>query len=224
LDFESLFLRFVREIDWSVISSVSKSGEIEEIEKQLGLICHEETKAKEALTNVVKAIEAGHGIQALVIRARELEANVEILSEKRVLIQKSLESLQAERALAEREKLNVYQLIERLRDPASRLKLREEIRSKVRRIDLFPRGLTQDSISGVSNFLKLLAEAAKASGLANLSEAPSFLVSFKSCKRRLVVRLTDISDGLLMILDPDKEGSPLSLAEGRTDKEVIVTA
>lgn len=223
LDFESLFLRFVREIDWSVISDFSERGEIEELEIQSGSLFHEETKAKEALNNVVEAIEAGHGIQALVIRASELESKLQILTEQGLLVQKRLGLLRAERSLAEREKLNVYQLIQRLRDPTSRLRLREEIRSKVEKVDLFPRGLTQSTMSGVTDFLKLLAEAGKASKLANLSSAPAFLVSFKSGKRRLVVRLIDISSDLLMVLDPDEEFSPMLLAEGATDKEIILS-
>src|SRR5271165_842618 len=222
-DIESLFLRFVREIDWSVISGISESGEVEELEKQLGSLLHEETKAKEALNNVVKAIEAGHEIQALVIRARELESKLQTIVEQRLLIQKRFGLLRAERSLAEREKLNVHQLIERLRDPASRLKLREEIRSKVEKVDLFPRGLTQTTISEVSDFLKLLAEAGRASKLANLGAAPAFLVSFKSGKRRLVVRLIDISSDLLMVLDPDKEVSSMLLAERATNKEIVIS-
>jgi hypothetical protein len=205
-----------------VISGISESGEIEELEKQLGSLLHEETKAKEALNNVVKAIEAGHEIQALVIRARELESKLQTILEQRLLIQKRLGLLRAERSLAEREKLNVHQLIERLRDPASRLKLREEIRSKVEKVDLFPRGLTQTTISEVSDFLKLLAEAGRASKLANLGATPAFLVSFKSGERRLVVRLIDVSSDLLMVLDPDKEVSSMILAERATNKEIVI--
>jgi DNA invertase Pin-like site-specific DNA recombinase len=223
-DFESLFLRFVREIDWSVISGIPESGEMEELEKQLGSLLHEETKAREALNNVVKAIEGGLGIHALVIRARELESKVQILEEQRLLIQKRLELLRAERSLAEHEKLNVHQLIERLRVLESRLILREEIRSKVNKVDLFPRGLTQATIGGVSDFLKLLAEAGKASELADLNAAPAFLVSFKSGRRRLVVRLIDIPSEILMVIDPDKEVGPMLLAEGATDKEIVINS
>jgi DNA invertase Pin-like site-specific DNA recombinase len=223
LDFESLFLRFVREIDWSAISGVSESAEVEELEMQSGSLFHEETKAKEALNNVIKAIEAGPGIQTLVVRASELESKLQILAEERLVVQKRLELLRAQRCLAEREKLDVHQLVERLRDPISRVRLREEIRSKVEKVELFPKGLAQSTISGVTDFLKLLSEAGRASKLANLSTAPAFLVSFKSGARRLVVRLIDISSDLLMVLDPDEELSPVLLAESATDREIIIT-
>ena len=48
-------------------------------------------------------------------------------------------------------------------------------------------------------------------------------MSFKSGKRRLVVRLIDISSDLLMVLDPDQEVSSMLLAERATDKEIVIS-
>ena len=216
--FERAFLRFVEQVDWTVVTGFSRNPkQLEDLQGELVEVQEQQRETETALDKIIDAIELAPDVKALLPRARKREADLAAITKKARILQGQISDVEREKAAAGRDQLNLRQLLNRLSDPYARQLLRGEIRRHVQKIDLYPRGF-----SGAMQVPGRLITAAKKAKLPIPEKLPAFMVHFRNKQRRLVVMLMDVHGGLLFIFDPDAPGKPLKIAELETDRETKV--
>jgi DNA invertase Pin-like site-specific DNA recombinase len=233
-EFENLFVRFINEVDWAVVNERDDDAEIEALEQEAAAIkgelqeeqyeiknkketihrAQQEAKRLRKEGNLKDADKTERGQIVLVQDLGELTAAFDDKTGQIANLQKRIALLREEQRIAEQNKIDVALLTEKLKDPAARLKLREEIRSKVERISLFPNGVTVDTVElweqikkdvpeSVRNFLRQLLLLGTFHGLPVLEKQSFFLVSFRSGNQRMVVKIAESERGpWILIFDP----------------------
>ena len=144
-DFEELALRFVRELDWSRILNDGRLAEDHALEREVDSLKGQVGDLAQKIQRIVEAIQSTtKPPAALVTQLQILETDHSTLEEE--LKRKSAEVEAHRKAIAdfsgETEKIKTLAL--KPNDIETRLRLREELRRKIKRIDLFPKGLTRE--------------------------------------------------------------------------------
>ena len=140
--FEEHVLQFLQELDWASIAQGNGAAQNNAAEDELSALSEQIRTLTSSIDRVIKAIEStSQAPNALVTRLQSLEderRNAEAkLNEKRDAFEKRRQTA----IEISREAGLLKGLASNPKDLATRLRLRDEIRRKVARIDLFPKGL-----------------------------------------------------------------------------------
>jgi hypothetical protein len=142
-EFEHIFLRVIGEIDWLRLQQQRHPAELVQLEHELTTLDAEISKISTQIERILLAIaeEAGHAPLAPMAAIRQLECQKAVKQAFASTKQKELRTLQEGNANFAANLDSFKQLAATATDPRNielRLRLREEIRRKVRRIDLYP--------------------------------------------------------------------------------------
>ncbi len=142
--FETAFLRFVEGFDWGVLAGQQRSDELTKVEGEILVL---ESRVEESIAQIEKLVDAvaltSDPPQALLarIKSMDLEKSIQETALKQ-LKQKGRRLQSQEQSLNENiddlRKLAVNAMEQTAFEP--RLRLREELRRKIERIELFPFG------------------------------------------------------------------------------------
>jgi hypothetical protein len=140
-EFENLFLHYILGIDWTHVVEAKADAATANLDLKINALQKELTELKAIDSRFVEAIRKGSISAALIEENTKLQAKIEAKK-------KELEDVRKEKASKIQKTLNVKELRELIAkgDFASRVRLRNEIRKMIVRIDLYPNGNKKEKI------------------------------------------------------------------------------
>jgi len=144
--FEKWFLDYITGLDWTAITHERISDEEIEAEKQLATLPARMKTISTELARLSKlASKTDDPPETLMMDMKRLEADLKGEQGTALSLERELESLRARRTALSEASVELRNLAAQ-GDELSRLKLREEIRRRIERIDLYPNGVPAEHL------------------------------------------------------------------------------
>jgi DNA invertase Pin-like site-specific DNA recombinase len=182
--FEQLFLRFIRELNWQSILDEGKNTEAHTEEDEVGALEDRDRVLQRAAARILDAIETSPEAPAVLVeRLHSLETEKEVVKSELTQKRGALERRRRAESEISREENDFKALVVNASDFETRFRLREEIRRKIARIEMFPHGLQREWRNAEYHVSIDSAE-------------PVFSIQFHNGVRRWVVTLGDRPEAL----------------------------
>ena len=146
--FEKWFLDYLVGLDWSTVRQDKIPEEEIEIEKQLAAVPSRMEAVKTELDRLRKlARKTDNPPETIMQDMTRLEADLKDEQNIALNLERELESIRARRVALAEDSIEMKNLVAQ-GDMPSRMRLREEIRRRIERVDLYPKGVPAEHLTG----------------------------------------------------------------------------
>jgi len=143
--FEELFFRYCRELDVAALvnEKTEKQSDLEQKRVELSAMIEKKHQANLKLQNLIRFVEEGGAVSALISRIKDLQAEVDLLDAEIPGLENDLKFLEADLASVENVFLEVQELYKKLSvsdDFDLRLRVNNQLKQVVKKILFYPVG------------------------------------------------------------------------------------
>ena len=136
LEFEQRVLTRVREVDLPSVFGSEQSERVELLRMQLVATQGKLADTESRLNHLVAVLERGVEVAPIVARIRQLQAELDILTKENVIRAKEDQLVREAMDTAESKQRSVVELMNVIHDREVRLKLKQQLRGLIERIDV----------------------------------------------------------------------------------------